>query len=470
MLKRIRSRSLFKAAERGNLKQVISLFEKGADLNIELHNETPLSRSIECGHKSVVEFLITHGARMPNEETDRNETPLHRAAKCGHLTVVQSLVELGANVNAKIHVHKKESNLYEKFYTYATPFHMAVQEKHLDVIKFLASHGANVNATRSYSSDASTPLIDAINKNDLEFIKLLLEIRVDVNARIETNGDTPLMCAIMKSNLAIVMLLVNHGADVNARNSVWCQEKTVLIEAVRRGCLPIVEYLIDKGAKDIDDALVSAAYHKDNLAIVKYLVHHGAKKIEDALRKYIITEENEVARFLAVYLPDLQSIITSLRNVPQLRATIELCDQRKIHSNTPEISLLMDPYTLKDIFRIRNPDEPVSPYFVLLHLCYTNIELFPESSLWAITELQDVNYKRHIMGVRNQIGYSGASPGHGGHGIWEEIGGYDIIESIMNFTQLRKCAEAELVRRLGSEKFVQISAKRPKKKEYTWWK
>lgn len=59
----------------------------------------------------------------------------------------------------------------------------------------------------------------AISKNYVEFVKFLINMGVDVDARDDV-GMTPLMWAAYYGNVEIAKLLLDNGADVNARSGL----------------------------------------------------------------------------------------------------------------------------------------------------------------------------------------------------------------------------------------------------------
>lgn len=90
---------LMKAASDGDLAEVKSLLQKGADINA-----TGLIASISTKptnyNEDVPLFLIQQGAKLDVAD-DPGETALHKAAIEGRIYVIQSLLEKGANIEAK---------------------------------------------------------------------------------------------------------------------------------------------------------------------------------------------------------------------------------------------------------------------------------------------------------------------------------------------------------------------------------
>jgi beta-lactamase regulating signal transducer with metallopeptidase domain len=126
-------RSLYRAAERGNLNRVAELIDAGANVNARLHGDgSPLIGAAREGRLAVVGLLLERGAD-PNLAVEGDGNPLIMAAREGHLDVVTLLLDKGAQVD--MIVPADENALIQ-----------ASGEGHLEVVKLLVSRGANVNA------------------------------------------------------------------------------------------------------------------------------------------------------------------------------------------------------------------------------------------------------------------------------------------------------------------------------------
>ncbi|WP_297204616.1 ankyrin repeat domain-containing protein [uncultured Brachyspira sp.] len=77
----------------------------------------------------------------------------------------------------------------------------------------------NINNDRGISV-----LYDAIDNNDIEYIKELITNNIDLNVRLPDNydnnlsGATPLLYSIYKNNLDITRLLIENGANLNIKD------------------------------------------------------------------------------------------------------------------------------------------------------------------------------------------------------------------------------------------------------------
>ena len=114
----------------------------------------------------------------------------------------------------------------------------AAEEGHLDCINLLAgNHGQNVNE-RGY--DDETPLHAAVKKNNIETVKLLIELGANVNM-INPDRETPLHYAIR--SVEMCKILIENGAKINERQR---SGYTPLYYASNNK--KVVEFLISKGA------------------------------------------------------------------------------------------------------------------------------------------------------------------------------------------------------------------------------
>ncbi len=130
-------------------------------------------------------------------------------------------------------------------------------------------------------------LFEAVQKADIEQVKLLIAEGADVDAKWcdtstkeeeeKTADYTPLYYAVDSNNMDLVKLLVEAGADVNA--GYWPS----LCRAVDKNNTAIAEYLIDHGANvnvNVPDSWVeplrSTVYISNSVKMAKLLIARGA--------------------------------------------------------------------------------------------------------------------------------------------------------------------------------------------------
>jgi ankyrin repeat protein len=82
---------------------------------------------------------------------------------------------------------------------------------------FASSIQQSPASTTIEAVSSETPLIEAINKGEMEAIKKLIESGADVN-EVSANGMTPLLTAVKNNQLEVIEVLIAKGANINATN------------------------------------------------------------------------------------------------------------------------------------------------------------------------------------------------------------------------------------------------------------
>ena len=126
--------------------------------------------------------------------------------------------------------------------------------------------------------DQGQALIEAVAKNDVKQVKLLLDKGADVNTK-NKDGVTVLMMASVEGQVDVVKLLLDKGADVNAKNK---DGVTALVVAIARGNVDAMRLILDKGAdvnaKNKDGATpLVVAIVQGNVDAVRLLLEKGAE-------------------------------------------------------------------------------------------------------------------------------------------------------------------------------------------------
>ena len=94
-----------------------------------------------------------------------------------------------------------------------TPLYLATMYNYpAEIAEMLIEKGANVNIVRE--TDKTTPLHNAINKENVDTVKLLLGSDANVN-QIYGLDESPLQTAVGKKNKVIIKMLIEKGANVN---------------------------------------------------------------------------------------------------------------------------------------------------------------------------------------------------------------------------------------------------------------
>lgn len=119
------------AAERGDVAQLRTLLERGADVNAGQPGSgiTALMGAAAGGHLEAVRLLLEEGADVNAHSGEVGSTALMEAIESGHLEVVKVLLNGGADVNAK-----------EEYG--ATALKIARAKRRTEIAAYLKAHGA----------------------------------------------------------------------------------------------------------------------------------------------------------------------------------------------------------------------------------------------------------------------------------------------------------------------------------------
>jgi len=178
-------------------------------------------------------------------------------------------------VNTEELIEKKYDDIFlELLITkgfYVNVAHLVKKKYKLETIKLAIENGAKVDELY----ENMNALFYAIQANDLDRVRVLLELKAKVNTRFN-HGLTALYLAM--DNIEIVKLLLKYGADMNNQVS---NGLTLLIQASSENNIELVKVLLDNGA-DINiktankgTALI-VAIARQNVEVIKILLEHGA--------------------------------------------------------------------------------------------------------------------------------------------------------------------------------------------------
>ena len=247
------------------LKLLEILLKAGADVNIKQQfGISDLMFATELGDLELFKLLAKYN---PNIETmtDKGKNLFTNAMDYGNYELAFYLLKeypyFRKNINYCSRDFQNPSNvnsLYERF----------LVNRDIEKIKEMIEMGVDINSKSIMKG--ITALIIAIETEDEDFIKFVLDKGANANAKIENkyleipgyieflkkygdfadtanNGITPLMKACIIENLEIIKLLIEkYGAEINAQNDI--QRWTALDFAMVTKNTEVIEYLKSKGA------------------------------------------------------------------------------------------------------------------------------------------------------------------------------------------------------------------------------
>ena len=256
---------------------------------------TALYYSCEKGHLPIVKYLISIGAD-PNARDNSRNTCLHCSCLRGNLSIAQFLLSNGANANAKnyngnyvIHcatignllpivqylIEKEHVDKDMRGNNATTPLLIACECGFLPIIEYLISKGANIYA---HNGSGKCSIHCATEFNQLSIIQYLIE-KQNVNIDIKSPfGYSPLHIACQKGFLPIIEYLISKGANIEAKNRI---EGTPLHCACENGHIQIIDFLISKGANieaknGHGKTPLHYAFIKKHIQTIEFLISKGA--------------------------------------------------------------------------------------------------------------------------------------------------------------------------------------------------
>uniref|UniRef100_A0A672TZV3 Uncharacterized protein n=1 Tax=Strigops habroptila TaxID=2489341 RepID=A0A672TZV3_STRHB len=269
---------------KGNLSELEKTL-KDNDINaLNSSSETLLHVAAANGHVTIMEYLISKGAKV--DVKDKNgRTPLHRAAEKGHGDAVKGLLRSGAY-------------LYSLDTEGKTPLHLAAQNDHSHIVMMLLKEEArsyrkqhnflHMAALKDESSLAKT--VDstmAERKNLPGIVAALIDRGTDRDA-LNDMRYTPLLLACETGKAEAAEVLIKKGANFGMRTPA---SDTALHLAVQAGADSIAHLLLQKGMETNlrnqahETPLHIAALHNKG-ALVGLLVNAGAQ-INAATKEFV---------------------------------------------------------------------------------------------------------------------------------------------------------------------------------------
>lgn len=183
--------ALIREVRVGNMVGVVSLLERGADVNALGRGPSALMLAARNGRLDMARLLLERGADA-NTPDKEGITALMFAAQVGYLDLATLLLERGADVNAEA-------------LGGATALMLAAAHGHLGIVTPLLERGADVNAWAEWDGDDITSLILAAGAGHMDMVALLLERGADVD--MAENGLKAASAAERSGHVEIATIL-----------------------------------------------------------------------------------------------------------------------------------------------------------------------------------------------------------------------------------------------------------------------
>jgi len=195
--------ALYRAILAGDVNQVQTLLDGGADVNAEFEDQTgPLYTACLMGHVQIAELLILRGAdieaRGPGGETALIVAAGHPESR----VLVRTLIEGGANVNAMD--DQGFSPLWNACTLAGRPG--VPEDAAVKTAALLLDRGAYAD---SFIRGGYTPLMFAARVGHEDLVRLLIQRGANVNARTE---DGRAVLDLASEHAQVVQILKANGA------------------------------------------------------------------------------------------------------------------------------------------------------------------------------------------------------------------------------------------------------------------
>jgi ankyrin repeat protein len=320
---------LIKATIEGDLEKVKQLVQKGANVNYKQDGLSALSFANQTGNIDMILYLLKQAPLVreasfpvPKGRTLSKQAPLVREASLPKQGAddIENTLKVAVSNNYFEVVKYLIKYINNKYKNGETPLIWAVNKDNIEMVKYLIKNNADVNVVTNYGV---SPLLLAIKNNNYEMVKLLLKygakdnksliraieknnskiVKLLIESGVNINDTTPLIIAIDQENIDIVKLLIKYGVDINYE----IEQQLPLKRAILRDNFDIVKLLVDNGA-NVNQSLLLTAITKNNPDIVKLLLNTGVDKT-NILNKI---ELNPRQMFNQKYCDNLKQIIELL--------------------------------------------------------------------------------------------------------------------------------------------------------------
>jgi serine/threonine-protein phosphatase 6 regulatory ankyrin repeat subunit B len=191
-------------AASGQVKTIGLIFDKGL---VKAGNSSSLTKALGYvaadGHLELMDRILKTEGINVNQPDENGNTPLLLAVTGGKLEAINKLLDARADINA---INKNGRNALIIISANPKP----------STVKLLIDKGIKVDIA---DSEGKTPLMALTSckcPEAVESAKMLVAAKANINAQ-DTDGWTALMYAVQNNNFEVAKTLVDLGADVNLK-------------------------------------------------------------------------------------------------------------------------------------------------------------------------------------------------------------------------------------------------------------
>ncbi len=199
-----------------------------------------------CGSVPFAEFLVSNGANIKKFD-------IESIVNSGNVEMVKFLIDKGINLEAK------------------NAIYYAVKSKQTPILNFLLKENYTPNLICPRWTISITPLMKAIQNEDILSVKMLVEAGAKTNS-MNTKGETVLLLAILSKNDEILNYIINNNTKDNFKDD---QEVIRIVQiCIKNDLAEILQKLIDKGL-DISKLSIADFLESDNVETIRVLMNYN---------------------------------------------------------------------------------------------------------------------------------------------------------------------------------------------------
>jgi len=326
--------ALMEAIAIQDVPKVQYLIEQGADVNATA-DDGKTAYSIAFGNDELVDLLKNAGANTNPTyllllAIEHNNTQSAKA-------MIDNREALGLNINEQVPQYKTIQTEGEAPYSiYEYPLTLAIKKDNLEIAKHLLEAGASLAIESDKTYDAytqltdnkETPIVLAVKEENDLMVDLLLDENMNLNRDVYSRFDinqtsdlnfTALYKAVENEDSNIVKKLLEAGANSNSHNGP--NKTTPITRAAQMGDFDMIEILFEAGADPLiknalgEDAL-RTAYQEEYIVIVNYFSDQdveGASTLMDQLEQ---DDEEVVPPPPPAQKTDLKTVVQPIQQAP----------------------------------------------------------------------------------------------------------------------------------------------------------
>jgi len=310
------------------------------DFNIQSNAKESLLHFAKDGNLDIIEFLLRKGVSPTLQDLDDKNIIFYLSQRIeesklqSEIEKISKLIDLALSAEDAINQKNQdgETLLLGFLKNLNKPLGQYNQKKMLSqLIETFIQSGVDIN---EQDNEGNTPLLVAVEKNDLETVQLLIENGADVNLRNQ-EGSTPLSVAVMKGDKSyfdMIKLLLAFEADPNIKDS----KGLTLLEKMLYILIYVYNYEKSSMPFCVADIVSNEDGEEDEDKILKYNEDDYMKDVLEMMISYkiadlsvldsrgnpyifilIITQNDSLAKLLIRYGADINQTNKDGQNILQ---------------------------------------------------------------------------------------------------------------------------------------------------------